>query len=95
MREQVPEVLTFIREWVGKADGDDLQLLLQALNVRVEVSPEEADVRVEVPMIEGADFVTIEQTWVSLFRTDQIERVPLVVTAQLPRGQRRSHSRMG
>ena len=39
--------------------------LLQALDVRVDVSPEEADVRVEVPMVgaeEGTDFVTIEQT---------------------------------
>ena len=90
LREQVPEVLAFIREWVGKADGDDLELLLQALNVRVEVSLEEADIRVEVPMIEGTDFVTIEQTWVSLFRTDQIERVPLVVTVALAsRGKRR------
>ena len=63
LREQVPQVLGFIREWVQQADGDDLQLLLQALNVRVEVSPEEADVWVEVPMIEGIDFVTIERTW--------------------------------
>ena len=62
LREQVPQVLGFIREWVRRADGDDLELLLQALNVRVEVSPEEADVWVEVPMIEGTDFVTIEQT---------------------------------
>ena len=90
LREQVPQVLGFIREWVRRADGDDLELLLQALNVRVEVSPEEADVRVEVPMIEGADFVTIERTSVSLFRTDKIERVPLVVTVALAsRGKRR------
>ena len=34
---------------VRRADGDDLELLLQALDVRVEVSPEEDDVRVEVP----------------------------------------------
>ena len=85
LREQVPQVLGFIREWVRRADGDDLELLLQALNVRVEVSPEEADVRVEVPMIEGADFVTIERTSVSLFRADQFERVPLVATAPIRR----------
>ena len=90
LREQVPQVLGFIREWVRRADGNDLELLLQALDVRVEVSPEEADVRVEVPMIEGADFVTIERTSVSLFRTDKIERVPLVVTVALAsRGERR------
>ena len=62
LRERMPEVLAFISEWVTKAEGDDLQLLLQALNVQVDASVEEADVRVEVPMIEGADFVTIEQT---------------------------------
>ena len=53
LRERMPEVLSFIREWVTKAEGDDLQLLLQALNVQVDASVEEADVRVEVPMIEG------------------------------------------
>ena len=82
----------------GKADGDDLVLLLQALNAHIEVSPEEADIRVEVPLIkgdEGQDFVTTARTWELVLRTDQIERVPLVVTAQLPRGQRRSHSLMG
>jgi site-specific DNA recombinase len=65
LRERMPEVLAFIREWVGQADGDDFQLLLQALDVRAEVATDEADVRVEVPMIEGfdgGDFVTIERT---------------------------------
>ena len=46
----MPQMLASIRQWVHEADGDDLQLLLQAL-----------DVRVAVPMIEGADFVTIER----------------------------------
>ena len=89
LRERMPEVLTFIREWVGKADGDDLVLLVQALDAHIDVSLEEADIRVEVPMIEGVggnSFATIEQTSVSLFRTDQIERVPLVVRASLRRG---------
>ena len=49
----MPEVLTFIREWVGKADGDDLVLLVQALDAHIDVSLEGADIRVEVPMIEG------------------------------------------
>ncbi|MYE32472.1 MAG: hypothetical protein F4X80_07470 [Chloroflexi bacterium] len=54
----MPEVLGFIHEWVTRAEGDDLDLLLQALDVRVDVSPEEVDIRVEVPLIgaeEGAD----------------------------------------
>ena len=62
LRERMPEVLAFIREWVGKADGDDLVLLVQALDAHIDVSLEEADIRVEVPMIEGTDFVTIERT---------------------------------
>ena len=56
LRERMPEVLAFIREWVGKADGDDLVLLVQALDAHIDVSLEEADIRVEVPMIEGTDF---------------------------------------
>ncbi len=65
LRERMPEALEFIREWVREADGDELALLLQALEVRVNVAPDEADVRVEVPMIEGVeakDFATIERT---------------------------------
>ena len=65
LRERMPEVLAFIREWVGKADGDDLVLLVQALDAHIDVSLEEADIRVEVPMIEGVggnNFATIEQT---------------------------------
>ncbi len=65
LRERMPEVLGFIREWVTNAETEDLDLLLQALDVRIDVTPEEADVRVEVPMIEGveaADFATIERT---------------------------------
>ena len=93
LREQVPQVLGFIREWVRRADGDDLVLLVQALDTHIDVSLEEADIRVEVPMIEGVggkSFATIERTSVSLFRTDQIERVPLVVTVALAsRGKRR------
>ena len=65
LRERMPEVLAFIREWVGKADGDDLVLLVQALDAHIDVSLEEADIRVEVPMIEGVggkNFATTEQT---------------------------------
>ena len=67
-------------------------VVLQALNVRVDISPEEADVRVEVPMIEGVeatDLATTARTWVSVFRADKIERVPVVVRASLPQPERR------
>ena len=64
LRERMPDVLRFIRDWVTKAERDELTLLLQALEVRVDVSPEEADVRVEVPMIEpeeGADLSPLHE----------------------------------
>ncbi len=31
LRERMPDVLRFIREWVTEADGDELTLVLQAL----------------------------------------------------------------
>ncbi len=74
LRERMPDVLRFIREWVSEADGDELTLVLQALEVRVDVSPEEVDVRVEAPMIEaveGADLVTTERT--SGFRVQKLQ----------------------
>ena len=91
LRERMPDVLRFIREWVTEADGDELTLVLQALEVRVDVSPEEVDVRVEAPMIEaveGADLVTTERTSGLAFRSYKIERVPLVVTVPLSRLRR-------
>ena len=65
LRERMPEALAFISEWVQRADGDELVLLAQALEARIEVSPEGAEIRVEVPLIEagtGGNFATIEQT---------------------------------
>ena len=70
LRERMPEALAFIREWVQRADGDKLQLLLEALRVRIKATREEAEIRVEVPLIEGVEsgnYSTIEQTWASLF----------------------------
>ena len=53
LRERMPEALAFIREWVRAAEGDELVLPAQALEARIEVSPERAEIRVEVPLIEG------------------------------------------
>ncbi len=92
LRERMPEALAFIREWVGRADGDELALLTQALETRIKVSPEGAEIRVEVPLIEAGtkgNYSTIEQTSASLFRNDKIERVPVVVTVALARRSRR------
>ena len=63
----MPEALAFIREWVRRADGDDLQLLLEALRVSIEATRGEVEIRVEVPLIEGVEgrnYSTIERTWV-------------------------------
>ena len=43
------EALAFIREWMRRADGDELQLLLEALRVSIEATRDEAEIRVEAP----------------------------------------------
>lgn len=65
LRQLMPKALAFLSEWVQRADEDELVLLAQALEARIEVAPDEAQIRVEVPLIEpgmARDFVTIEQT---------------------------------
>lgn len=76
LRERMPEVLAFIRDWIQQANGDELTLLLQALETQIQVAPKEADVRVEVPMIgafEGADFATTARTSAWTFSNDKPE----------------------
>ena len=78
LRERMPKALAFIEEWVQRADGDKLQLLLEAFRVSIKATREEAEIRAEVPLIEGVEgrnYPTIEQTSASLFRSDKIERV--------------------
>ena len=65
LRERMPEALAFIEEWVQRADGDKLQLLLEAFRVSIKATREEAEIRAEVPLIEGVEgrnYPTIEQT---------------------------------
>ena len=65
LRQRMPRALAFISEWVQRADEDELVLLAHALEARIQVAPDEAQIRVEVPLIEPGmtrDFVTIEQT---------------------------------
>ena len=90
LRERMPDVLRFIREWVTEADGDELTLVLQALRCAWTCLPRRADIRVEVPMIEaveGAGLVTTARTSVSGFRSYKIDRVPLVVTVPIAVGR--------
>ena len=66
LRERMPKALAFIEEWVQRADGDKLQLLLEAFRVSIKATREEAEIRAEVPLIEGVEgrnYPTIEQTW--------------------------------
>ena len=53
LRERMPEALAFIREWVRRADGDKLQLLLEALRVSIKATRGEVEIRVEVPLIKA------------------------------------------
>ena len=65
LRERMPKALAFIEEWVQRAGGDKLQLLLEAFRVSIKATREEAEIRAEVPLIEGVEgrnYPTIEQT---------------------------------
>ena len=72
---RMPEALTAIRRWVGEADGDELGLLLGALNARMTASRTAVEISGEVPLIDSSDYadlVTIERTSASPFRNDEI-----------------------
>ena len=61
----MPRVLQEIRRWIAEADGDDLDLLLTAVDAKVTASREQAEIRGSVPVYgqgSQADLVTIEQT---------------------------------
>ena len=76
LRERMPKALAFFSEWVQRADEDALVLLAQAFEARIEVAPDEAEIRVEVPLVEpgfGANFATIEQTWAWTFNSHKLE----------------------
>ncbi len=78
---EMPGVLDAIRAWVAEAEGDDLDLLLRALDVEVTVTRESVEVAGVVPMGQP-EFVTTARTSASLFRSDQTQFAPfqLVVT---------------
>ena len=70
LRRQLPEVLQTIREWVHDAEGDDLSLLLNALQVQVHASTERVSIEGVIPVSMvgseadyGRDLATIERTW--------------------------------
>jgi hypothetical protein len=69
LRSQLPKVLPMIREWVNDAQGDDLSLLLNALQVQIRASTERVSIEgvIPVPMRGseadyGRNLATIERT---------------------------------
>ena len=65
----MPQVLRALRDWVTKASGDELSLLLRALQVRIKASNEKVRIEGVVPLMDsdksldqGQDLVTIERT---------------------------------
>ncbi len=76
LRERMPKALAFIERWVQRADGDKLQLLLEAFRGSIKATREEAEIRVEVPLIEafeGRNYSTIEQTSAWTFNSHKPE----------------------
>ena len=62
---EMPTVLESIRRWIAKAKGDDLDLLLKAIDAEITASREQAEIRGSVPVYEQVpqvDLVTIERT---------------------------------
>ena len=65
LESRMPSVLAAIQAWLVKADGDDLDLLLRAVDVSAKASRERVEISGSVPMIDSSDYanlVTIERT---------------------------------
>lgn len=63
--EQLPAIAEYIGSWVQRAEGDDLDILLRALDIRVKACRERAVIEASVPVpvsLQNLDLVTIEQT---------------------------------
>ena len=63
--EKLPEVATRLRQWVLDADDEDVDLILNALDLRVKASTKEVQIEGVVPVIDSTsdmDLVTIVQT---------------------------------
>lgn len=69
LRRQLPKALQIIRDWVNEAKGDDLSLLLDALQVQVRATPDQVSIEGVVPVLAVGteadytrDLATIERT---------------------------------
>jgi hypothetical protein len=65
----MPQILDKLRAWVHSSSGEDLALMLNALQVRVRASNKQVHIEGFVPDLpahvsdpKGQDLVTIEQT---------------------------------
>ena len=68
VKEKLPAVLARIGQWVTSAEGEDVALLFDALDVRVAASREHAQITGQVPVLSENDadgdlLVTIARTW--------------------------------
>lgn len=65
MLSRIPDIAAHIAQWVRHADGDDLDLLLRALDIHIKACRERAMIEASIPVFESVqdlDLVTIEQT---------------------------------
>ena len=79
LESRMPGVLAAIQAWLAKAEGDDFDLSLRAVDVSAKASRERVEISGSVPIIDSSDYadlVTIEQTSASLFRNDEMASVP-------------------
>ena len=86
LESRMPSVLAAIQAWLAKAEGDDFDLLLRAVDVSAKASRERVEISGSVPMIDSSDYadlVTIERTSASLFRGDEIETMPFDLVVRL------------
>ena len=64
VERELPAALEAIRHWIESVEGDDLDLLLRAVEAEITASVEQAEVRGTIPLIAQADesFATIART---------------------------------
>jgi len=65
MMEMLPATAAKLGEWVRRAEGEDLELVLRALDIRVKACRDRAVIEASIPVsqsLQNLDLVTIEQT---------------------------------
>jgi hypothetical protein len=62
--DRLQHALAHIRAYIDRSDDEGFQLLLRAVDAQIIASPDRAEIRGSVPIIDqsGESFATIEQT---------------------------------